>query len=325
MEAGSGNIKRNKRGDERYVSGSTLLPPTMERSSDTPHVATSAAARVHMTYEELSVENIARASTVTLLRERARDLRAVYVRMWRCFAGNKPTEFLYDSTEGDGGETSKMANLNSYIAVHVARVEQLRMELMRNAEAKKRWKKAQRSGGRLVREMRARSVAVVDELSKREHMGLLPGAVVVTVASTSRATVVPQVTQLPDRDVSPVASATGEVRAVAPPSASLVTLFPAQYAQDVRRIEREIEMEENGFMKPSVGDKLIAARTRAYERGDIDGVASANRQIAKRQNTKRMARQRKKQRKKVIAQCHREYEWRNRKPDPPSDGDNACV
>ena len=82
-------------------------------------------------------------------------------------------------------------------------------------------------------------------------------------------------------------------------------------------------MEEEGIKKPSVGDRLIAIRTRAFERGDVLAVAAADRHIARRQSSSRAARHRAKARKALIKQCHRECRFQNGTLDPASDQKDA--
>ena len=53
-----------------------------------------------------------------------------------------------------------------------------------------------------------------------------------------------------------------------------------------RLVERSIAMDENGLKKSSVGDKIIAQRTRPYQAGDILGIQNADRRIEKIQATR---------------------------------------
>ena len=140
-----------------------------ETTSASAQPSSRASARINVTYEELSLDNIPHATTLSLYRERARNIRAVYERMWRCFAGNRVTEFMYDSQEGDGDDVSRIKNLRDYVNSHVRVIENLRIRVMRCAEAAKRWKRSNRSGGTLVKKMRARSQAVLEELIRLEQ------------------------------------------------------------------------------------------------------------------------------------------------------------
>ena len=115
----------------------------------------SAPARINLTYEELSIDSILHTTTLSLYRERAKDIRAIYEQMWRCFAGNRVTVFTYNSHEGDGDDVSRIINLHDCVNYHVRLIENLRIRAMRNAKAAKRWKSLNRSGGVLKKEMRS--------------------------------------------------------------------------------------------------------------------------------------------------------------------------
>ena len=82
-------------------------------------------------------------------------------------------------------------------------------------------------------------------------------------------------------------------------------------------------MEIEGIRKPSVGDGLLAARTRAFERGDVLRVRLAEQHFEKRQTTRHLARHHRKQRKRALAECCREMENRKRILDPPSSDKGA--
>ena len=86
----------------------------------------------------MSAENVGVATTLSLMRIRARDLRAEYTRMWRCYAGGPVQPFVYDSPEGVGTDSSRVQNLCDYIGSNVRRVEDFHEELMRSSEAKAR-------------------------------------------------------------------------------------------------------------------------------------------------------------------------------------------
>ena len=126
-----------------------------------------------MTYDELSAENCTRAITLTLLRERARDLATVCGRMERVVEAKPVEDFVFDNTEGTGDVVSRVRNLNGFIAHHVRKVECLRAVINRKRELKKAWNRTNRGAGNVIREMHASSRAVVDELFRREKSGTL--------------------------------------------------------------------------------------------------------------------------------------------------------
>ena len=100
----------------------------------------AAARRFTFTYEELNVANVTRANTITLLRERARDLRATYVRLERCINDTPVVPFTFDPEEGDGSWSSRAHKLNEYIHKHVSDIEALRGRMNRDMDAKFRGK-----------------------------------------------------------------------------------------------------------------------------------------------------------------------------------------
>ena len=74
-------------------------------------------------------------------------------------------------------------------------------------------------------------------------------------------------------------------------------MYPASFADDVARIDREMAAEEAGVRKPNRNDRLVAARLAAYQRGDMAIVQSLDNQQQRRRDAKARARQRKKGRK----------------------------
>ena len=218
-----------------------------------------------MTYEELLPDNIPHATTLSLYRERARNIRAAYERMWRCFAGNLVTEFMYESREGDGDDASRMKNLRDYVNSHVRVIENLRIRVMRCAEAAKRWKKSNRSGRTLVKKICARSQVVFEELIRREKSGAL-------FERNAEATTAPFYS---GSDRQPGASAV--VRELCVEATTNVwTLAEAavptheqekrdSMAEEDRRHHRRLGMEEAVIQKAPMNDRIITSRTRAYE------------------------------------------------------------
>ncbi len=124
-------------------------------------------------FYELNVDNAHRANTIILLRERTRDLRALYARMWRCLKRNPVRPILFGTGEGERSWESRARNLNRYISDYVTATERVRHELNRDDAAKNRWEKASRSGGERTTEMRMLSRAVNIELMRRQSNGTL--------------------------------------------------------------------------------------------------------------------------------------------------------
>ena len=67
-----GRIKKNKRGSDHYVDGVTLCEPDVGSSVRIAH-----AVRTEMSKEEVTAANVRDASTLTVLRSRARSIRSV--------------------------------------------------------------------------------------------------------------------------------------------------------------------------------------------------------------------------------------------------------
>ena len=282
----NGRIKKNKRGVDRYVNGVTLREPELRAS-----VRTARAVRTEMSKEEVTAANVRDASTLTLLRIRARNIRSVYERLWRCHVDGVKVPFLYDSKEGDNDDDSRIKELRDYIIRHVRVVEDLRAKVERSPRSKAAWKKCNKGGGSRKRMFLEREAAVVHELSRRDR----------EEADGARA---PEESTRLERSMP-------------------VVLYPKQYAADVARVQKEMDAEDHGVVKPSRGEKLVAARTNAYQRGDMATVASVDASIAQRQATRRAARNRKKARKAIVAAQMRNYAFQNRTPDPLSDDERS--
>ena len=93
---------------------------------------------------------------------------------------------------------------------------------------------------------------------------------------------------------------------------------PAEFANQVRRIERDMEAEELGVKKPSSNDKLTAARTVAFEKGDMATVEECDKIRERRCASRRAARARKKVRKVAV----KDYiAWTHGRGDPNSDNE----
>ena len=103
-------MKKNKRGSDGYVDGVTLPEPGVGTS-----VHTARAVRTEMSKEEVTAANVHTASTLTLLRIRALNIRSVYKRLWRCNVDDVKFPFLYDSKEGDDDDNSRINELRGYV------------------------------------------------------------------------------------------------------------------------------------------------------------------------------------------------------------------
>ena len=284
------NMFRNATHNARKNSGASRLPlPSMG-----PALNSATAKRYMFTYDELNVNNVTRATTIFLLRERARDLRANYEWLWKFLAKTPVRPFTFDTLEGTGSWEKRAENLRRYIQGHVNINERMRLDVNRNLQAKIRWKRSNRGDGRLVREMRNLSREVHSELIRRDVDG-------------------PFVDW--PRDNIAAANSNQDAAAVINTGTREFERMQNIVAEE-RLSEHRVVMEEIGIQKPSVGDNILAARTRAYEKGDILGVQSADQRIQKRQSVHRAARRRSKARKNALKQFCRELKFNNRSPDP---------
>ena len=137
---------------------------------ETVQVSGAFPCKQNMALREVTSQNVKHASTLTLLRIRARDVRAQYVCMWRCYASNHLQPFVYDSHEGYGDIDEKISNLHKYIIDHIKVIDNLCILVDRCETLRNRLKRANRSSGYLARLFRERNGAVVDELMARYEM-----------------------------------------------------------------------------------------------------------------------------------------------------------
>ena len=101
-------------------------------------------------------------------------------------------------------------------------------------------------------------------------------------------------------EVSLVTFATASVRIVEArdpvSSATAREVITITYADDIRRIHHRLHAFEADARKPDANERLAVARSAAYARGDFDQVSRLDAQAAHRQETKRVARRRRKAR-----------------------------
>ncbi len=117
-----------------WSNGCCSEPQSISRTSG------AAARRFELTYNGLTAEDCLSATTQTLLRERYRELSAVYTRMKRVVDPETTGQFVLENTEGNGDIASRVHNLNRCIAYHVREVECLRAVINGNMELKAKWK-----------------------------------------------------------------------------------------------------------------------------------------------------------------------------------------
>ena len=284
-------------------------------SSVAPRTVTSARAqRTELPEDQVTVGNVRTASTVSLLRVRARYARAKYVRLWRCYANNKVEPFKIDmaTIEGEDGEEERIANLLDYIGAHAQESDYLERRIRVNEDASKRLRKANRGGGSLLRMMKERDEAVIDELDLRKANGELSPAIAHYVEAPEDAEADKERSNAIDgtlgagpsgQELSSTHTLTESATANVDNSTAAAgecELYSASYADDVRRINRQLDAEEAGVKKPNRNDRLVAVRVSAYQRGDMAIVQSLDAQAQRRRDAKKRARARKKVRKAAV-------------------------
>ena len=114
--------------------------------------------------------------------------------------------------------------------------------------------------------------------------------------------------------------------AIAGSSAKAVPLMPLAYAEDVRRINKELDEEENGPKprKPTSMERLQARRVMAHDKGNYQEVEQIEKSITWKQSVRSAARKRRNARKRALKEyvaCKEKGPWRKR--DPPSDEEHG--
>ncbi len=91
--------------------------------------------------------------------------------MKRIVDSSLPDFLVFDTEEGDGDVLTRVKNLNDCIAQHVRKIELQRVIMNSNQRMRTALHHAYRSSRRLVKELLARSRAVVEEFFRLEYSG----------------------------------------------------------------------------------------------------------------------------------------------------------
>ncbi len=220
--------------------------------------------------------------------------------MWRCAENRQKINFDFVSPEGDGPDAERIEVLRRNTRQHELRLDSLYASMTPVAIA--RWNKANKRAWAKNKMWEARDHAVWHELERRKNE--------VQVNETTLST------------PSTAARAAGSVAGSRAQGSTAHAVYSAKFYDDVARIQPEMDEEDSGVVMPSHGDRLIAWRTRAYDRGEIEAVQGAENLIEKRQAKRRAARARKKKRKAELRDCVKQLE-RDRVVDPPSYNDRS--
>ena len=95
-------------------------------------------------------------------------------------------------------------------------------------------------------------------------------------------------------------------------------VYSSKFYDEVARIQREMDEEDAGIVKPSRGERPLASQTQAYYHSDYKAVQCVDKLIEKNQVRLRAASACKKQRKADSRNYVAEL-GKNRTADPPSD------
>ena len=247
-----------------------------------------------MPREAMEVGNLVRATSLSLLRAWAHNARATYERMWRHHVGSGPKAFTFDVNvvEGEGSALERERRLYQFAESTMHDEAEVWRKVQGSRTSMTLWRKANRGGGSTRRMWKRRNEAIVTEVRYRKQTGTL----------------------FSEEPVVPVQSVTAV--AVAATSAGAREQLPASYADDIRRIHRQLDAEELGLRKPNANDRLVVARSAAYARGDLAQVVRCDAQAERRRAVKRAARQRRNSRR---AQARRDVADMQR--DPCSDAE----
>ena len=161
-------IQRNRRPDYAYVNPIDLRPPkearTVARAQVSPSARVRTPAMIEMVKEYTTPYNVYRATTVTLLRMRARTQRAQYERYMNVLNEYRSGPFVWSSPEGDGTVAYNEQRLREYIESHVYQIQRLRNRIESCPDAKDLLSRANRFGGSRHRTWEGRNEAVYNEL-----------------------------------------------------------------------------------------------------------------------------------------------------------------
>ncbi len=177
------------------------------------------AWRVEMTIEEVTAETIGSGSTFSLLRIRVRNVRSTYERLWLWKVDDTKEPFLYDLKEDDGEECDHVRCLKPYISECVRCIEEFRAIVKRTDNSNSLWKQCNKPGGDRKKIFEAREIALVPEQ-------VLWGACTPTESNTG-------LNYLPR------------------------ILYPACFANDVARIQRDLDAESRMLPRLFLATRLF--------------------------------------------------------------------
>ena len=101
---------------------------------------------------QISRSKVQLVTTLVLLRERAKTLRASYKKHWEVMRNITPTKVMFTSSEGTGDAVDRQERWLAYTEDHLPLIERFANRIHLSKEASVRWKNANRSRGSLRRD-----------------------------------------------------------------------------------------------------------------------------------------------------------------------------
>ena len=123
-----------------------------------------------MLLDEMTEENIPKATTPSLMRARARDFCSQYTRLIRVKNPGDSASFAWRFPEGIGSESTRINILSKSITEKIQEIERLKADITANKDWKRRYKSAFRSSVALTKHMRRILQAIVTQLANRNRL-----------------------------------------------------------------------------------------------------------------------------------------------------------
>ena len=194
----SGSAYNAVRSSDTHANASAIRPKESERSlSIVNAVVERCDSRIDAAHGRMRIENVAlipenlpTAATVSLLRARARTLRAKYERMRRCHENYAVHNFNFLSPEGGGSDADCIIALRQTNLAHERWLDSTMALMERDPAALQRWNKANERAGKKNTMWEARDDAIWQELERRrdevhEHISILAPTIATRAESFS--------------------------------------------------------------------------------------------------------------------------------------------
>lgn len=112
----------------------------------TTGVSSTVKRRLDMANDELTTETVQVSTSLTLMRERERDLYATFASINRCITDSAADQFTHETGEGGGDTGTRVSRLNEFIKRMVLEVEDARTSINSDAPSKQWWKNSNKVG-----------------------------------------------------------------------------------------------------------------------------------------------------------------------------------